>query len=213
MKIKWLDTSCFLITSSAATRIITDPFFHLFQPSNPPEGMGIRAGVEEYADIITITHGHFDHSYVHAVKGVPRLYTGGASLDFKGISLKGVTTWHDNYGGAGRGTNSVICMQVDGIWLCHMGDYGQERLTDEQLAQIGRVDILLTPWDTDSYSFPLLTDLNPSVVIPMHHSTVDQVKHLKGFVDLSSETSELEFKIEQLPREMKVYMLQKSLAS
>jgi L-ascorbate metabolism protein UlaG (beta-lactamase superfamily) len=212
MKIKWFNVSSFLMTSGKGTRIITDPFFHLYQPPNPPPGWNSnRPGIEEYADVIAITHGHFDHSYVWAIKGVPILYTGGAPIEIKGVRFSGVVSWHDNYGQWGRGTNNILCMEVDGIRIYHMGDYGQRRLTAEQINQIGRVDILLTPWG--DWGPALLSDLKPRVVIPMHHTNVDQVKDLKGFTDMTAKTSELEFTAETLPSEMKVIMLKTSLES
>ncbi len=212
MKIKWINVASFLITSARGTRIVTDPFFHLYQPVNPPPGWNSnRPGINEFADVIAISHGHFDHSYVAAIKGVPRLYTGGAPVEIKGVRFSGVVSWHDNYGQGGRGTTNIIGMELDGIRIFHMGDYGQARLTEEQAAQIGRVDVLLTPWG--NWAPGLIDDLNPRVVLPMHHTTVDQVKHMKGFRDLTQQTSELEYNADTLPSERQVIMLQASLES
>ena len=59
MKIKWLGHSCFLITSSAGVRILTDPF---------DSTVGYKCPVE--ANIVTTSHDHYDHNYVKAVKGI-----------------------------------------------------------------------------------------------------------------------------------------------
>jgi len=212
MKIKYINVSCFLITSDKGTRLITDPFFHLYIPDDPPPGGNpIRPGIEENADVISISHGHFDHSYIYAIKGVPRLYTGGTSIEIKGIRFSSTVTWHDNYGEGGRGLNNVTCFEVDGIRISHMGDYGQPELTDEQTAQIGRTDILMTPWG--NWAPRLIEQLKPRVVLPMHHTRTEQVRDLKGFMDLTDKTSELEYTKMTIPSEMQVIMLGASLES
>jgi L-ascorbate metabolism protein UlaG (beta-lactamase superfamily) len=212
MKIKYINVSCFLITSDKGTRIITDPFFHLYIPDDPPPGGNpIRPGIEEYADVISLSHGHFDHSYIYAIKGVPRLYTGGAPVEIKGVKFSSVASWHDNYGQGGRGLNNNNCFEIDGIRIWHMGDYGQPELADEQVAQFGRTDILMTPWG--NWAPRLIEQLKPRVVIPMHHTHAEQVKDLKGFLDLSNKTSELEYTMKTLPAEIQVIMLKASLES
>ena len=169
MKFKWFYTASWLITTEKGVRIITDPYNYNYVPEGPPPPFGIdHPGVGEQADIVTITHGHFDHSYVYGIKGVPRLYTGGAPAEIKGVKLSSVTTWHDNYGNGGRGLNSCILIEADGLRIRHMGDYGQLRLTAEQLAKFGRTDILMTPWG--DWTPALVEQLKPKVILPMHHA-------------------------------------------
>lgn len=212
MKIKYINVSCFVVESDKGTRIITDPFFHCYIPDDPPPGGNpVRPGIEEYADVITLSHGHFDHSYIYAIKGVPRLYTGGAPAEIKGVKFSNVTSWHDNYGDGGRGLNSNICFEVDGIRIWHMGDYGQKELTDEQLAQTGRTDILMTPWG--DFALRLIEQMKPKVVLPCHHTRAEQVSNVKGFIDMTNKSSELEYTKKTLPSEMQLIMLKASLES
>jgi len=219
MKIKWFNVSSFLITTDKGIRIITDPYFHAYNPPDPPPGWNSnRPAIAEYADVVTITHHHSDHSFPCAVKGVPRLYMGGDPVEIKGVKFNGVVTLHDNYGEykgplpvCTRGLNNIICIEADGIRVCHMGDYGlQEKIYDEQLEKIGRVDILMPPWG--DFVPGIISQLKPKVVIPMHHTTVDQVKGMmKDVMDLTDKTSEVEFTVKTLPSEMKVIMLKASL--
>lgn len=219
MKIKWFNISSFLITTDSGVRIITDPYFqpHVpltitpeYTPSNTPP-------VSEYADVVMISHRHADHSFPYTIKGVPRLYMGGQSLEFKGVKFSGIATLHDNYGSdngsiplPANGLNNILCLDADGIRICHMGDYGlQKRLYDKQLATIGRVDILITPWGV--FIPGILKQLKPKVVFPMHHTKIEQVKDMQGFTDLTGQTSELEFTSKTLPTEMKVIMLKPAL--
>ena len=56
MKIKWLGHASFLITSDTGTRIITDPY---------EITADLKYGeIKESADIVTVSHSHFDHNNV-----------------------------------------------------------------------------------------------------------------------------------------------------
>ena len=54
MKIKWLGHASFLITSESGLRIITDPYQTGGELKYQP--------VTEVADIVTVSHDHFDHN-------------------------------------------------------------------------------------------------------------------------------------------------------
>ena len=165
MKIKWLGHSCFLITSSTGVRILTDPF---------DETVGYKVPEAE-ADIVTTSHDHFDHNYVKAVKGEYVHINTSGRHNVKGIEILGVDTFHDEAGGSKRGSNVVFTYLVDGMKICHLGDLGHI-LTEEQLNQIGRVDILLLPVGgtfTIYYreASELAGKMNPRLIIPMHFKT------------------------------------------
>ena len=208
MKINFLIVSSFLITTDKGVRIINDPYYYNYQPDDPPPGSIARPPIAEYADVVTMTHGHFNNGFIHTIKGVPRLYNGGAPAEIKGVRFSSVAT-HHLYG---HGKNNIITIEADGIRILHMGDFGQSMLYDEQVEQIGSVDILITPWLDRT---PLILDqLKPKVVLPMKEARVDDyMKSLKGFTDLTDKTSEVEFTAKTLPSEMKVLMLKSSLDS
>jgi L-ascorbate metabolism protein UlaG (beta-lactamase superfamily) len=204
MKFKWFNTASWAITTGSGVRIITDPYFAAYVPEGPPPpGSQDRPTVGEPADIVMITHPHYDHSYAYDVKGVFQLYTGGQPAEIKGVKFSSVNAWHDNYGDGGRGMVSVIGFEVDGLRIRHMGDYGQERLTDEQLSQIGRVDILLTPWG--NWTKALVDQLKPKVIFPMHHAHADDYMRSLNYSKLT--VSEVEYTAKTLPSEMKCFML------
>jgi L-ascorbate metabolism protein UlaG (beta-lactamase superfamily) len=165
VKIKWLGHSCFLITSSTGVRILTDPF---------DETVGYKVPEAE-ADIVTTSHDHFDHNYVKAVKGEYVHINTSGRHNVKGIDILGVDTFHDEAGGSKRGGNVVFTYLVDGMKICHLGDLGHI-LTEEQLNQIGRVDVLLLPvggtFTIDYREASELADkMNPRLIIPMHFKT------------------------------------------
>ena len=215
MKVKWLGHSCFLITSETGLKIITDPYW---------TGRGINySPVNEAADIVTVSHGHLDHNNVAAVSGKPEIITGSGTKTAKGLQFKGIASHHDKARGKERGDNTIFCFTVDGINLCHLGDLGHE-LGQEEIAQIGNVDILLIPiggfFTIDAkLAGKVADDLKPKVIAPMHYKTPkcdfpitsveDFIAGKKNVAKLNS--SEMEFKAGKLPEATEIIVLQPAL--
>ena len=61
MKIQYLGHSCFKLTESTGTKIITDPY----------KGIGYELPENLTADAITVSHHHYDHDNISAVSGEP----------------------------------------------------------------------------------------------------------------------------------------------
>ena len=215
MKIKWLGHASFLITSDSGKRIITDPY--------TPGGFGLDYGeIKEAADIVTVSHEHGDHNNVATVGGTPEVVKGVAEA--KGLKFTGVPTYHDEAGGSQRGNNVIFCFEVDGIRVCHLGDLGHP-LSDKQVAEVGKVDILLTPvggnYTIDAKVATEVCDkLAPKAIIPMHYKNdrcssfpvagVDEF--LKDKKDVSRlDTSEVEFKKGELPATTQIIVLKPAL--
>ncbi len=216
MKIKWLGHSSFLITSDTGVKLITDPY-------TTKETL-TYGEIKESADIVTVSHEHADHSNAAAVQGNPRVVKGMVAEEIKGIKIRGTSSSHDDAGGEKRGKNTIFCFEVDGIKVCHLGDLGH-RLSDEQVAGVGRVDILLIPvggfYTIDAEAATEVSNrLKPMVIIPMHFRNekctfpiagVDEF--LQGKKDVSRlDVSEAEFKAEQLPSSTQVVVLKPSLS-
>ena len=97
---------------------------------------------------------------------------GKQSKEVKNIKFEGVATYHDDSGGKQRGSNTVTCFVVDGVRVCHSGDLGHP-LSDQEIKQIGKVDVLLLPvggfFTIDAMvATEVVLKLGPKVVIPMH---------------------------------------------
>ena len=213
MKIKWLGHASFLITSETGTKIITDPYV--------VDERLTYGEIKESADVVTVSHEHTDHSNVAAVRGNPEVVKGTAEV--RGIEFRAISTYHDNSGGSQRGKNAIFCFGVDGIRVCHLGDLGHP-LNDRQVADIGKVDILLLPvgglYTIDAEVATRVCDrLKPRVVIPMHFRNdkcrfpiagVDEF--LKGKKNVSRlDASEAEFKSGELPATTKIVVLRPAL--
>jgi len=215
MKVKWLGHACFLISSDAGLRIITDPY-------TAGGGVGY-APVNEAADIVMVSHDHFDHNAVSTVAGKPEVVRGGGTKNAKGVEFKGSATYHDDSKGSQRGDNTVFCFSVDGVKLCHLGDLGH-RLSSEQVAEIGDVDVLLVPvggfFTIDAkVAGQVCDDLKPRVVIPMHYKTPKLDFPIAGVEDFvrdkgnvrALDSSEAEFKLGELPDATEIVVLQPAL--
>jgi len=212
MKVKWLGHASFLISSDNGLKIITDPY---------TRGSGLSyAPISEPADIVTVSHDHFDHNSVSSVPGKPEVITDGGDKNVKGIQFRGIATHHDESQGKERGANTIFCFSVDGIKLCHLGDLGH-RLSKEQIAEIGSVDILLIPiggvYTIDAKSAgPVIDDLKPKVAIPMHCKTPKCNWPLNTIEDFvagkqnvrNPNSSEIEFKSGDLPETTEIVVLQ-----
>lgn len=215
MKLKYLAHACFLITSEAGLRIITDPYV---------AGGNIKyAPITDAADIITVSHDHSDHNAVSSVRGTPETFTGSGQKNIKGIQFKGIATYHDDSEGSQRGNNSVICFSLDGIRVCHLGDLGH-RLSREQLNEIGEPDLLLIPvggfYTIDAENATQICDeLKPKIVVPMHYKTpkidfpiasVDDF--LKGKKNVNRpDSSETELRANELPDTTEIVVLKPAL--
>ena len=215
MKIKWLGHASFLITSDAGTKIITDPYF---------TGGDLSYGeIKKLADIVTVSHDHADHNNVAAVQGNPYVVTGKLPVETRGIKFNGILSWHDDKVGMLRGENTIICFEVDGIRLCHLGDLGHQ-LSDWQVAELGTVDILLIPvggfYTIDAKLAGQLCDrLKPKVIIPMHYKNdkcafpiAGVEEFLRGKKEVSRlNASQVELKPGELPPSTQIIVLKPAL--
>jgi L-ascorbate metabolism protein UlaG (beta-lactamase superfamily) len=203
MKVKWLGHSCFLITAEDGLRVITDPY---------NVGGGINyAPIDEAADIVVVSHDHYDHNNISAIRGKPEVAKGSGVKIVRGVEFRGIATYHDNSQGKQRGPNTVFCFTIDDIRLCHLGDLGH-LLNQKQLAEIGEVDVLLIPVGGvftigASEAAEVCHQLNPRLIFPMHLKTAkcdypissvdDFIKDKERIRKLHS--SEVEFRKADLP--------------
>mgnify|MGYP004677742981 FL=1 len=166
MKVRWLGHSCFKLTESTGTSVLTDPY----------SLKGMEMPVSE-ADIVTVSHHHRDHDYLAKVKKPYRLVDSPIFTEIDGVMVMGTKTYHDNEQGAERGENIVFKYRMDGLDVCHMGDIGEE-CTIEIVQDLMPVDILLIPvggtYTIDAEEAKKYVDaLMPDIVIPMHYKTKD----------------------------------------
>jgi L-ascorbate metabolism protein UlaG (beta-lactamase superfamily) len=209
MKIKWLGHATFLVTSKNGTTVMTDPY------AASPELKYNR--IKDSADVITISHDHPDHNNGAEIIGNPQVIRN--TKETKGVNFKGILSYHDKFEGKEKGENIIFCFNIDGINICHLGDLGH-MLNRAQLAELGKIDILLIPVgnvvtiDIEDVN-RLCTQIKPKIIIPMHYKTekvgfpiLDIEEFLKGKDNVTRiESSELEFKGEELPYKTQIMVL------
>ncbi len=188
-KISWLGQSCFVLETTAGTRVVMDPI---------PKGLGYDLPGGLKADVVTVSHEHQDHNNVGLLVNKPRILRGLTS-DKKGwtkidqkvkeVTIRSVGVYHDDAMGAERGLDTVFVFELGGLRIAHLGDLGH-LLTDEQLSAIGSVDVVLIPvggvFTIDGRQATRVVDqLRPRLtVIPMHYKTdVLTIKQLEGVDD------------------------------
>ena len=169
-----LGHSCFLLEESTGTRVVTDPYSSDIGITLPPVA----------ADVVTVSHSHYDHNNVKAVSGDPLVIDKPGMHDVKGVQIFGLNTYHDEHNGAKRGSNVIFNIRMDGVNVCHLGDVGHGP-SPMMIEAIGPVDILLIPvggtYTIDAEVAKEYVDrLMPSVVIPMHFKTDDVELDIEG---------------------------------
>lgn len=175
MKIRWYGQSAFLVSGSR--RVAIDPF-------GPMDHAATRGIVFDYppiegleADVLLITHEHGDHHAAEVVGGAPHTIRATAGTFETPIGeVVAIASEHDDAAGTRRGPNAIMCFLLDGLRLCHFGDYGQSRLRPEQRAAIGDVDVLFLPVGGGPTiggegSAEIVRALRPRLVVAMHYAT------------------------------------------
>jgi len=187
MNIIWHGQSCFQIIArrekNNQVSIVIDPF---------SEEIGLRVPKLE-ADILLITHSHHDHDNIKAVSGNPFLISGLGEYEIKEVYIQGI---HSLSAAKPRlagdetksqrpwGENTIYTIEAEDLKLCHLGDFGQKELTEEQLEKIGEVDILMIPVGgvftiSAKEATKVMSQIEPKIIIPMHY----QIPKLKLKLD------------------------------
>ncbi|HHY93257.1 MAG TPA: MBL fold metallo-hydrolase [Firmicutes bacterium] len=210
MKIRWCGHSCFLLTAAGGLKVLTDPF---------DESVGYPLPTVA-PDVVTVSHEHFDHNAVQVLAGTPEVVRGPGEHQVRGLTISGLSTYHDDAGGARRGANTVFTITMDGLRLTHLGDLGHP-LSAAQILALRPVHVLFVPvggyYTIDARQAKDVTDaLNPNLVIPMHFKTdvMDfPIAGVEPFLNLCGggerlRTTTLEVTAETLPERRRVVVLE-----
>ena len=174
LSITWFGQACFLLTASDGTTILIDPMIPAMGYALPDFGR---------VDAVLVTHLHRDHSYVAAAPDSPHLFGLDAEGHFQPIKQQvgnaivyNVAAFHDKVQGQERGEDALWVVEIGDIRLVQVGDFGQPALTDEQLAAMGHVDVLMLPVGggptiDGATAHQIIAQVQPAIAIPMHYLT------------------------------------------
>jgi L-ascorbate metabolism protein UlaG (beta-lactamase superfamily) len=168
VRINYIGHSTFLIESPRLVRIATD-YNDYVKPSALP-------------DIVTMNRAHSTHYTERPDPRIKHVLRGWREdgkptdhdLQFQDVRVRSVATnIRDWGGGTQRHGNSIFIFEVANLCIAHLGHL-HHTLTQQQLNEIGRVDVVLVPVD-GSYTLDLdgmievLTSLKAPLMIPMHY--------------------------------------------
>lgn len=174
MIISWFGHSCFKIQTKDAT-VIIDPF-------DPKIGLKAPRGE---ADIVLVSHDHYDHNNIDAIKGAPFIIREPGEYEVKNVFIYGIPSYHDKTEGKERGDNIIYLVEAEDMKIAHLGDLGQASLTDDQLERLDGIDVLLIPIGGDATinakeAVDIINQIEPRIVVPMHYKTADLKLNLDG---------------------------------
>ena len=162
MDVTWLGHGCFRLRGRGAA-VVTDPY---------PPAIGLKLQRLD-ADLVTVSHGHENHSYTQAVREAYEI-RGPGEYEVAGVSVIGISTYHDSEKGAKYGRNTVYVFEIDDIRVCHLGDLGH-KLDDAEAETVSSPDVLLVPVGgratiNAAQAAEVVRQLEPRFVVPMHYA-------------------------------------------
>jgi L-ascorbate metabolism protein UlaG (beta-lactamase superfamily) len=167
VRLSYVGHATFLIESPQLVRIATDYNDFVRPPILP--------------DIVTMNHAHSTHFTDHPDPGIKLVLRGwrddgkpaGHDVTFKDVRIRSVSTNIRTWAGdTERNGNSIFVFEIAGLCIAHLGHL-HHTLTQAQLDEIGRMDIVMAPVD-GNYTLDLdgmvevLQSLHAQMIIPMH---------------------------------------------
>ncbi|MBU1970312.1 MBL fold metallo-hydrolase [Patescibacteria group bacterium] len=181
MELTYFGHSCFKLKTKSVVLVI-DPY--------DPEKLGLKLPKLE-ADVVLLTHDHFDHNYREGVTGHRLIIDGPGEYEVGGVSISGIPVQHDEKEGKERGANTMYYIEAAGVTVLHCGDLGHV-LDEATLAKFGQVTALLVPvggtYTIDAETAAkVISSIEPAYVVPMHYrlpgTKVQDLNTLDQFLD------------------------------
>jgi L-ascorbate metabolism protein UlaG (beta-lactamase superfamily) len=167
VRITYAGHSTFLLESPGLVRIATDYNDWVRPPVLP--------------DVVTMNRAHSSHYTDRPDPGIKYVLRGWADgekparhdVNVKDVRIRNVpTNIRDWGGGTQRHGNSIFIFETAQLCIAHLGHL-HHTLTQEQLNEIGRIDIVFVPVDGGATldldgMIEVLQALKPKLMIPMH---------------------------------------------
>jgi len=172
MKITWYGDSYFEIASVSKDK---DSILTVIDPSKD----------KIKADIILNTHADSNGLKINDNEIV---ISSCGEYERKGVFVQAISSLQIDK----KQKNIIYVIEAEDIRICHLGYFGESDITDEQLEDIGNVDILILPLDGDktinySEAAKIVTRIEPAMVIPMCYDSKKKEKGLNPFLKAMGE--------------------------
>ncbi len=168
VRISYIGHSTFLLESPQLVRVATDYNDYVKPPVLP--------------DIATMNHAHSTHYTDRPDPGIKYVLRGWAKdekparidVQFKDVRVRNVPTNIRSWGGGTeRHGNSIFIFEMANLCIAHLGHL-HHTLTQAQLNEIGRVDVVMVPVDGTltldmEGMVEVLRSLKAPLMIPMHY--------------------------------------------
>jgi len=133
VKLSWIGQSGFIVQSPGGPTVVTDP---------PGAGQRFLAPTMQ-ADVVTVSHNHGDHNGTNTVRGPFTLVDGRPTrerteMEAAGLKFILIPAFHNN---TRTMPNTVIQWTQSGLRFVQFGDFGQDEVTPEQLADLRDIDV------------------------------------------------------------------------
>ncbi len=168
VRLTYVGHSTFLIESPELVRIATDYNGYVTPPVLP--------------DIVTMNHAHETHYTDSPDPGIKHVLRGWAGderparidIQYRDVRVRNVPTNIRSFaGGTERHGNSIFIFEAANLCIAHLGHL-HHTLTQQQLDEIGRVDVVMVPVD-GTYTLDttgmieVMQALKAPLIIPMHY--------------------------------------------
>jgi L-ascorbate metabolism protein UlaG (beta-lactamase superfamily) len=172
-------------TSAAGLRVLIDPFqndlpqfnwFHIPFPALE-------------AEIVVITHDHFDHNAWETLSPYATVLRGPGHFTMGDVVAEGIRDVHSRYQPPRLKRNTVFLLEIDGVRYCHIGD-NRAAMPATVVEALSRVDVLMVTVDDSCHLLSYeevdqIADLlQPRVVIPMHYFQAGLTTVESGLADI-----------------------------
>lgn len=202
----------YMITSLSGTKVILDQAATL-----------MKEMYDLKPDLIASTHDHSDHYnpiFLKQYSDVPQILFTIDDLTIKDMRVYTIPSSHfDNNIDLEPFSNVFVVTEVDGLRIVHMGDCGQSELTEEQLLQLGEIDIAFMQFD-NSFSgisnsnlkgYNVIDQVNPKIIIPTHYNKGSEKLLTEKYGEIEHFENLFTVSKEELPETTKVVIIDNTL--
>jgi len=159
MKITWYGDTCFEIASASQDKENISVQIDLKESEKKSGKFGADILLKNNSEEIKPKT---DEQFVISAFG---------EYEIKGIFIQGISSLTLD-----KKQNIIYVVEAEGIRVCHLGLFGEDDLTEEQLESMGKVDILIVPINGDTTigyreAEKMIAKIEPKMVIPTAYNS------------------------------------------